>query len=276
MPKRGLPTTVKMRHDAHYVETLTASAGAPLGRIIAIDRVDPNPYQPRQLMGDLSELMASISEKGIIEPLVVRQLDDRYQIVAGERRYQAAVQLGLTEIPIVIRDVDDVEIMEIALVENLQRKDLTPFEEADALATLIDRSSYTHDQLAQRLGKSRTSITESLSLTNMPDEVRNLCRLADITAKSLLLQVVRLDDRDKMVAFIEQITRSGPPTRQIAREAGRKPGRGRPKAFTYTYRPPTKSFNLKMSFKKSQVDEAEIISALEEILAELRAQRRKG
>lgn len=276
MPKRGLPTTVKMRHDAHYVETLTASAGAPLGRIIAIDRVDPNPYQPRQLMGDLSELMASIAEKGIIEPLVVRQLDDRYQIVAGERRYQAAVQLGLTEIPIVIRDVDDVEIMEIALVENLQRKDLTPFEEADALATLIDRSSYTHDQLAQRLGKSRTSITESLSLTNMPDEVRNLCRLADITAKSLLLQVVRLDGRDKMVAFIEQITRSGPPTRQIAREAARKPARGRPKAFTYTYRPPTKSFNLKMSFKKSQVDEAEIISALEEILAELRAQRRKG
>ena len=84
-------------------------------------------------MGDLSELMASISEKGILEPLLVRQRGDRFQIVAGERRYQAAVQVGLRELPVVIRDADDTEVIELALVENLQRKDLTPFEEADAL-----------------------------------------------------------------------------------------------------------------------------------------------
>ena len=84
-------------------------------------------------MGDLSELMASIAEKGIIEPLIVRQRGGRYQIVAGERRYQAAVQVGLRELPVVIRDVDDTEIIEVALVENIQRKDLGPFEEAEAL-----------------------------------------------------------------------------------------------------------------------------------------------
>ncbi len=84
-------------------------------------------------MGDLSELIASIAEKGIIEPLIVRQRGERYQIVAGERRYQAAVQAGLRELPVVIRDVDDTEIIEVALVENIQRKDLSPFEEAEAL-----------------------------------------------------------------------------------------------------------------------------------------------
>ena len=104
-------------------------------------------------MGDLSELMASIAEKGIIEPLVVRSLAGRYQIIAGERRYQASVQVGLRELPCVIRDVDDAEVIELALVENLQRKDLTPFEEAEALHTLGQRNAYTHEDLAKKLRK---------------------------------------------------------------------------------------------------------------------------
>jgi ParB family transcriptional regulator, chromosome partitioning protein len=125
VPKRaGLPETVRMRHDSHYVEALTSSAGTPIGRMVPIEQMDANPNQPRQVMGDLSELMASIAEKGIIEPLVVRQRGARYQIIAGERRYQAAVQVGLREVPIVIREVDDNEIIEIALIENIQRKDL--------------------------------------------------------------------------------------------------------------------------------------------------------
>ena len=95
MPKRGLPETIRMRHDEHYVEALTSSAGSPIGRMVPIDQIDANPNQPRQVMGDLSELMASIAEKGIIEPLIVRQRGRRFQIIAGERRYQAAVQVGL-------------------------------------------------------------------------------------------------------------------------------------------------------------------------------------
>ena len=86
-----------MRHDEHYVEALASSAGAPIGRLIAIDRIDPNPNQPRQVMGDLSELMASVAEKGVIEPLIVRTRGERFQIIAGERRYQAAVQIGLRD-----------------------------------------------------------------------------------------------------------------------------------------------------------------------------------
>ena len=270
MSKRGLPISLKMRHDAHYVDSLANSAGSPIGRLVPIERVDPNPDQPRQVMGDLSELIASIAEKGIIEPLVVRQRNGRYQIVAGERRYQAAVQVGLRELPVVIREVDDTEIIEVALVENIQRKDLGPFEEAEALHSLTERCGYTHEDLAKRLGKSRTSITESLALAGMPDEVRNLCRLADISSKSLLLQVVRQQTPQKMVALIEQLTRDGAVTREQARKATAKPKAGRPKAFVFQYRPPTKAFNLRLQFRKGDADRREIIAALESIIDELR------
>ena len=271
---RGLPSTVRMRHDEHYVEALTTSAGAPIGRLVAIDEIDPNPNQPRQVMGDLSELMASIAEKGIIEPIVVRQRAGRFQIVAGERRYQAAVQVGLREIPIVIREVDDNEIIEVALIENLQRKDLTPFEEAEALQSLANRCAYTHEDMARKLGKSRTSITESLSLNNMPDEVKNLCRLADISSKSLLLEVVRQGDPQKMVALVERIARDGGTTREAVRKdkEAAKPKAGRPKHYVFAFRPPTKAFNLKLSFNKSRASKDEVIEALEAIIQELRKQ----
>src|SRR3954451_21153691 len=270
VPRRGLPETITMRHDEHYVEALAASAGTPIGRMIPIDQVDPNPNQPRQVMGDLSELIASITEKGIIEPLVVRQRGDRFQIVAGERRYQASVQAGMRELPVVLREVDDTEVIELALIENLQRKDLTPFEEAEALHGLADRCGYTHEDLAQRLGKSRTSITESLALNGMPESVRTLCRLADISSKSLLLQVVRQETQEKMTALVEKITSEGGATRQQLREAVAKPKAVRPKHYVFAYKAPTKLFNLKLSFTKARVHRDEIIDALERILDDLR------
>ena len=119
MPRRGLPQTARMRHDSHYVEALASSSGAPVGRVVPLEQVAPNPDQPRNVMGDLSELMASIAEKGIIEPLIVRQQRGRFQIIAGERRYQAAVQVGLAEGPVMNRDVDDGEVIELAVIENI-------------------------------------------------------------------------------------------------------------------------------------------------------------
>jgi ParB family transcriptional regulator, chromosome partitioning protein len=270
VPRRGLPERVSMRHDQHYVEALAASAGAPVGRMISIEQIDPNPNQPRQVMGDLSELIASIAAQGIIEPLVVRPRGDRFQIVAGERRYQAAVQAGLRDLPVVIRDVDETEMLELALIENLQRKDLTPFEESEALHGLAGSCGYTHEDLARRLGKSRSSITESLALHAMPEEVRNLCRLADISSKSLLLQVVRQDTPEKMTALVEKIASQGGATRQQLRDAVAKPKAGRPKHFVFAFRPPTKAFNLKLSFNKSRASREEIIDALEAIIRDLR------
>ena len=270
MPRRGLPETISMRHDEHYVDALAMSAGTPVGRLVAIELLDPNPNQPRQVMGDLSELIASIGEKGIIEPLIVRQRGERFQIIAGERRYQASVQVGLRELPVIIREADDTEVLELALIENLQRKDLTPFEESEALHGLAERCGYTHEDMARRLGKSRTSVTESLALAGMPDDVRNLCRLADISSKSLLLQVVRQETPEKMTALIEKIASQGGATRQQVREAVAKPKAGRPKHFTFAYKPSTKLFNLKLSFTKTRVSREEVIDALEGILKDLR------
>ncbi len=271
MSKRGLPVTLKMRHDEHYVDALASSAGRPIGREVPIELIDPNPNQPRQVMGDLSELIASIGEKGILEPLVVRPRGTRFQIVAGERRYQAAVQAGLRELPVVIRDVDETEMLELALIENLQRKDLTPFEESEALHGLAESCGYTHEDLARRLGKSRISVTESLALNAMPQEVRNLCRLADISSKSLLLQVVRQDTAEKMTALVEKIASGGTSaTRQQLRDAVAKPKAGRPKHYVFAYRPPTKAFNLKISFAKTRASRDEVIDALEAIIRDLK------
>ena len=273
MSKRGLPNTLRMRHDEHYVAALTASEGAALGRMAPIELLDPNPGQPRQVMGDLSELMASIAEKGIIEPLVVRPKGGRFQIIAGERRYHAAVQVGLREVPVIERHADDAEVMEIALIENLQRKDLTAFEEAEALHQLAHKCRYTHEDMARRLGKSRTAITESLSLNNMPDEVRNVCRLADITSKSTLLQIVRQADPHKMLALVEKMVTQGAVTRKDVRAEIARPKGARTRSFVFAFRPLTKAFNLRMSFTKGKVDKSEIIAALEGILRELRASR---
>lgn len=270
MPRRGLPETTRMRHDSHYVDALAASSGRPVGRIVPIEMLDPNPNQPRQVMGDLSEMMASIAEKGVIEPLIVRRKDDRFQIVAGERRYQAAVQVGLQEMPVIIRDADDGELLEIALIENIQRKDLTPFEEADALQALSGRFQYTHEQLAQRLGRSRTSITESLALAAMPDDVRNICRLADVASKSLLLQIVRQSDPKKMMALVERITRSGMTRAEVRRAAPPRRTAARAKPFAYRYVAPSKAFSLRLQFRKSEVSQAELLEALEAIVAQLR------
>ncbi len=229
---------------------------------------------PETLRMHLSELMASVAEKGIIEPLIVRQRGGRFQIIAGERRYHAAVQIGLREVPVVVRESDDVEVMELALVENLQRKDLTAFEEAEALHQLAQRCDYTHEDMARKLGKSRTAITESLSLNNMPEQVRNLCRLSDITSKSTLLQIVRQQDPKKMTALVERLVNGGNGvTRQDVRKETSKATAGRPKSFVFAFKPETKQFNLRMSFRKGRVDKAEIISALEQIIKELRASR---
>ena len=179
MSKRiGLPVTLKMRHDAHYVETLTSFSGAAVGRMIDIGRIRPNPEQPRKALGELHELTESIKEKGVLEPLLVRFVprEEAYFIIAGERRYHAARAAGLRELPCIEKIADDAETLELALIENLQRKDLTPFEEAEGLYRLAQRFAYTHEEIAHKIAKARSSVTEILSLRNLPDHIRRQYR----------------------------------------------------------------------------------------------------
>jgi ParB family chromosome partitioning protein len=262
-----------MRHDPHFVDQLGRPSGIPVGQLVPLEDVTPNPNQPRQRMGDLTELAASVREKGILEPILVRPTGSRFQIIAGERRYRAAVEAGLAEIPCIVRDSSDAEAMEIALVENLQREDLSAFEEADGLRTLAEAYGYTHEKMAERLGKSRTSITETISLATMPEEVRERCRRADIHAKSLLLQIVRQSEPEKMVAMLERMEHAGTPTRHEARRIAQesKKTRGRARSYVFRHQPKDKSFTLTLHFKRSVVEREELVGALQQVIDVLRA-----
>src|SRR5579859_5792903 len=207
----GLPVTLKMRHDAHYVETLTSFSGASIGRMIPIDKIRPNPDQPRKFIGDIRELSDSIRQKGVLEPLLVRYIprEDTYYIISGERRYHASKAAGLHELPCIEKIADDAETLELALIENLQRKDLTPFEEADGLQRLADQFDYTHDDIAKKIGRARSSVTETMSLRVIPESVRRECTENGIVSKSLLLQVERQPNEKKMREMVQRIAQGG-------------------------------------------------------------------
>jgi ParB family chromosome partitioning protein len=260
-----------MRHDRHYVEELAARSGAPVGRMIAIDRLEPNPQQPRIEIGDLTDLIASIREKGVLEPLLVRpsEVGGRFMIISGERRYRAAREAGLRELPCIEMEVDDRAVAEIALIENLQRKDLTPFEEADGFAMLVERFGYTHEEVARKIGKSRSSVTEALSIAGLPSEIRDQCRRADIGSKSLLLQIARQPDDESMKIFIRRVAEQGM-TRDEARRA-RTDRQARPQPYVFRHQPETKEYTLELRFRRSSVSRDEMIVVLEGLLAELRA-----
>ena len=211
-----------MRHDSHYVEDLMHSYRS-IGKVIAIDQIVPNPEQPRVEFGDLSELTASVKEKGVLEPLLVKPKGKgEWMIIAGERRWRAATLAGLTEVPCIEMDLDEQSIAEIALIENLQRKDLTIWEEADALASLSQKFGYTQEEIAKKISKSRTTVTELLTVASIPSEIREMCIDKKVTAKSSLLEVARQFDEKEMVDFLNRIDGSGEP---VGREKVRKMAR---------------------------------------------------
>jgi ParB family transcriptional regulator, chromosome partitioning protein len=181
--------------DALIPGANTSSAGPGVGiaeerpesglREVAIDEISANPYQPRTRFDDdaIRELAASIRATGVLQPVIVRKTTgDAFQLVAGERRLRAAQFAGLSKIPALIRDVDDREMMELALVENVQREDLNPIDEARAYQTLVEKLSMTHDQVSERVGKQRVSITNALRLLALPAEVQDMVSRETISA----------------------------------------------------------------------------------------------
>ena len=273
MSKRiGLPVTLKMRHDAHYVESLTSYSSAAIGRMIPLEKLRPNPEQPRKALGDLRDLTDSVREKGVLEPLLVRFVprEDCYYLISGERRFYAARAAGLHEVPCIEKRVDDAETLEIGLIENLQRKDLTPFEEADGLYRLATQFDYTHEDIARKIGKARSSVTETLSLRNVPDSLRKKCMEKGILSRSLLLQVARQPNEKKMAEIVSRILRGGL-TRDVARQERRdeKQAGPRPQPFCYSFKPENESFSLRIQFRKSSVSRHELFQALLSVLAKL-------
>jgi ParB family chromosome partitioning protein len=267
---RGLPADAKMRHDSHFVDALASRFGASLGRWIPIEEIETNPDQPRSNVGNLKELAKSIEAKGVLEPLLVRPMGDgHYRIIAGERRFRAAMEAGLAEVPCIEFDVPENEVIEIAMIENLHRKDLHPFEEAEGYAGLAARHGYTQQQVADGVGKSRVSVTEAMSLLEIPEELREECRRADINARSVLLQIARLKNPDAMREAIAEAA-AGSTRDDLRRKKGESEGK-RPGRFSFIYKPRGGPFKLNLSFQKSRVDKSELIDTLRQVIKQLEA-----
>jgi ParB family chromosome partitioning protein len=284
----GLPMRVKMRHDTHFVEELTARHETPVGKMVPLSAIEPDPKQPRSTMGDLDDLVASIRDKGILEPILVRSWPPGgdlgaveagsgggilYRIISGERRYRAAQEAGLYEVPAIEMDVTDEEALEIALIENLQRKDLTPFEEAEGYRMLAESHGYTHEEISESVGKSRTVVTESLSLLQMPPRVRDTVQALGITSKSLLLEVLKAGSEGEMIDLLEEVARRGlnrDDLRQRLRRGDKGGKSSRRKPYVFRFKAPDRTFSLSLSFRQSEVDPEDLIRALEQILADLR------
>ena len=197
-----------------------ASRRAPGGQErVELSRIVPNRHQPRVRVDEegIAELAASIAQLGVLQPLLVTPLEDGgYMLVSGERRLRAARRAGLTSVPVVIRDVDDRELLEMALVENLQREDLDPIEEATGYHDLIGEFELTQAQVAERVGRSRPAVANALRLLDLPDEIQALVRdrrLSAGHARALL----GLDDRRRMAPVAKKIVREGLSVRQVER-----------------------------------------------------------
>lgn len=280
MSKRaGLPASVQMRHDYHYVEELSR-ANRPVGKIIEISRIAPNPEQPRVEFGDLTELTDSIREKGVLEPLLVRpNRDGTYMIIAGERRWRASQLAGLTEVPCVELDLDEQGVAEIALIENLQRKDLTVWEEADGLAALSSKFGYTHEDIAKKISKSRSTVTELMTVAGLPQEIRDRCRELNISSKATLLEIARQFDEAAMFEYLDNYRenkKQKETVKKLASERGAGAvSRGRqngssserqPRAEdskTFRYRPTDSAFAIEIRFdSESDLTKRGVLHAL--------------
>ena len=280
--KAGLPPNRRMRHDRHFVDELAQRMGEGIGRMVRITSISSNQDQPRTNLGDLDDLRSSIDAHGVLEPLLVRQLDDgRYELVSGERRFHAAMAVGLSEVPCIELTVNDQQALEIALIENLQRKDLTAFEEADGYRTLIQKYDYTHQQVAEAVSRSRITVSETLRLLAIPEPIRDLCRHADITAKGMLLEIAKAPSEEAMKQLVQEIVqdrldRAAVRDRRAALADGAVTSEDQPprpipqKPFTLRFRHPERSFSLSLSFQtESEPEPRQVIEALREVIREI-------
>jgi len=193
---------------------------------VAVTQIEPNPFQPRQRMepAKLEELAASLREKGLLQPLLVRRVGSRYQLIAGERRWRAAQAAGFAHVPVVIRDVKDSELLELALVENVQREELNPIEEAHAFKRLTTEFGLSQEQVAERVGKDRSTVTNLVRLLKLPSTVQDLVAAGELTpghARPLL----SLDSPADQVRLARLIVAKGLSVREVEERVKHKPKR---------------------------------------------------
>lgn len=211
---RGLAALLPDAADAHSAE-------------VGTDQIDPNPYQPRREMDPtrMEELAASLKQQGLLQPLLVRRAGNRYQLIAGERRWRAAQAAGLRRVPVVIRDVADSELLELALVENIQREDLNPIEEAAAYRRLTTEFGLSQEEVAERVGKDRSTVTNLMRLLKLPAAIHELIAREQISpghARPLL----SLPSADEQIRLAREIVRRNLSVRDVEQRVKAKPQKG--------------------------------------------------
>jgi ParB family transcriptional regulator, chromosome partitioning protein len=274
--KSGLPETIAMRHDGHFVDLISARTHGPRIRLIGLDHIDPNPHQARSELGNIQELMESIKSKGVLEPILVRSKGSRFEIIAGERRFIASKNLGLREIPCIEMDVEENEAMEIALIENLQRKDLDLFEEADGLQALVDLYNYNHQQVSDKIGKARSTITEILTIAKIPQSVRDIMKASGVFSRGTIIEIAKQKTEDDMLRLVKEIAERHL-TREDTRDLSKylKGKTKKVKYYVYNFVPEdTDKYRLRLEFKKQTVSKQEIIEILEEIIHTLQLEKK--
>jgi ParB family chromosome partitioning protein len=286
--KVGLPDFVKSKFDNHFVEEISARTRTPVIRNIPIDKLVTNTLQPRKDFGDLMEMADSIKEKGILEPVLIRPRNEKFEIVAGERRYRAAKLAGLTQIPCIEHDIADNEALELSIIENIQRKDLSIYEQAFSLKSLNEIYGYTHQEIAQKIGKSRVTVTELIRITDLPEEILKTCAELNITSKTFLLELVKLNDVDEMIEMLNSYSE-----KPFSRDKIKEKRKGKEeeeeevkeeteeieekepsnKTLRYNVISEDKAVKIKFDIKSGQTDKSTIIKLLEKLIADIKADK---
>jgi ParB family chromosome partitioning protein len=281
--KVGLPDFVKSKFDNHFVEEISARTRTPVIRNIPIDRIVTNTLQPRKDFGDLTEMADSIKEKGILEPVLIRPRNGKFEIVAGERRYRAAKLAGLTQIPCIEHDIADNEALELSIIENIQRKDLSIYEQAFSLNSLSEIYGYTHQEIAQKIGKSRVTVTELIRITDLPEEILKTCAELNITSKTFLLELVKLKDVEEMTEMLNSYSE-----KPFSRDKIKEKRKGKEeekeekeekepidKTLRFNVISEDKAVKIKFDIKSGKTDKNTIIKLLEELIADIKANKIK-
>jgi ParB family chromosome partitioning protein len=190
--------------------------GKRVSHVCGIEEIKPNPHQPRKNFVDeqLKEMVDSIREKGILQPLIVRRKSDGFELIAGERRWRAAQRAGMKEVPIIIKDVSESEMLELSLIENIQREDLNPIEEAEAFKGLMEQFHLTQEEISKKVGKDRATVANTIRLLKLPPEIKQSLADGKITmghARAFL----SLEGADKQRSLLKKLLSSGLSVRQI-------------------------------------------------------------
>ena len=248
-------------------------------RSIDISRIKSDPDQPRKSLNQksLNELAESIKKHGLLQPITVEYIEreDCFKIINGERRYKAAKLAGVQELPCIIKYIDKYTRLINQLIENIQRQDLSPLEEAESIQTLVNKRrienpNYSQREASRELGLPKSYVNEMLSLLKLPQDIKESVRTSDTVPKSLLLLLLRQSDEKNIREFYRQIKEGKLTVREAKIKLKRsKVKKGRPKYYEYKFESPGREFILKIKFRKLEVERSEITNAIHQVLNSL-------